>query len=98
MAQTDPTSALLLRNTTRIRQPTIKFIGAQEGRILSASTTEAMVVVPAYSTVTPFGPAPLPMWVTEAPAAGTRCLVEFAKAVDGTYTPWVVSLTTVELG
>ncbi len=94
MAVHDQTTANWQRMVFRTRVPVVTIDGPQEGRILAgATTTSARVTIPAYSTAVAFGPCPLPPGLTEAPAAGTRCLILFVGA--GTGNPWIVGLTNL---
>lgn len=90
--QHDATAALLQSVILRHRPTTVSFDGPQEGVIVSATTTQATVMVPAFSSVYALpNPAVLPAWVVSAPPAGTRCLVLFVGS--GVDDPWVVAMT-----
>lgn len=91
MPVTDPTTALVQNILLAQRPKTNTFAGPQEGVIVSASTTQATVLVPAWSSTNAIpNAAVLPSWVSEAPAAGTRCLVLFVGS--GVDDPWVVAI------
>jgi hypothetical protein len=92
----DTTSADLQRIVTKQYPVTVTFDGPQEGVILpSATTTQANVVVPAYSQTVAFFGCPLPYGLADPPDPGTRCLVLFVGS--GVSDPWIVALTTVPL-
>lgn len=90
----DPTSALVNRAILNQRPVTTRFEGPQEAVIVTATTTSAKIIVPAWSTTMQIpGTAPLPPGLTVAPAKGTRCLVVFAG--PGVGDPWVIGLTAL---